>query len=233
MADSQPSEAGSGERQARRHADDGKGASVSDDQRERFARDRDRVLYCSAFRRLAGVTQVVGAAESHVFHNRLTHSMKAAQVGRRLAERFLKENELQREGLVVDPEVVEAAALAHDLGHPPFGHAAETELDDLLIADRPPTGGDKWRGKVDGFEGNAQTFRILTKLACHRAEYLGLDLTRATLQGPDQGRLPAPEPMLDLAPSPDGGQRSRQYPGRRLPCATATSSTTSSSTRQR
>ncbi|MBL4688014.1 MAG: dNTP triphosphohydrolase [Nannocystaceae bacterium] len=168
------------DRKARRHADQGKNTSVGEDQREEFARDRDRVLYSSAFRRLAGVTQVVGAAEGHVFHNRLTHSMKAAQIGRRLAERFRSENELRGHKLDVDPEVVEAAALAHDLGHPPFGHAAEAELDRLLTANKSPTR-EEWLGKVDGFEGNAQTFRILTKLACHRAEYLGLDLTQATL----------------------------------------------------
>lgn len=176
-----PGQTAARERESRRHADDGKNASVADDQRGRFARDRDRILYSSAFRRLAGVTQVVGAAEGHVFHNRLTHSMKAAQVGRRLAERFRNEKKLHRQDLDVDPEVVEAAALAHDVGHPPFGHAAETELDGLLTADKAPTG-DQWRGKVDGFEGNAQTFRVLTRLACHRAEYLGLDLTRATLR---------------------------------------------------
>jgi len=106
--------------------------------------------------------------------------MKAAQVGRRLAERFGEEKELKRDALPVEPEVVEAAALAHDLGHPPFGHAAETELDGLLSAELAPTR-EEWIGKVDGFEGNAQTFRILTKLASHRAEYSGLDLTRATL----------------------------------------------------
>lgn len=163
-------------RQARRYDNDpAKRVSVKDDQRDRFARDRDRILYCSAFRRLAGVTQVVGADEGHVFHNRLTHSMKAAQVGRRLAERFEG-----REGIDVEPEVVEAAALAHDLGHPPFGHTAESALDELLRQGVLPDGA-RMRGQVDGFEGNAQTFRILTKLACHRAEYSGLDLTRATL----------------------------------------------------
>ncbi len=161
-------------REARRHNDDparrlNVGAS---DQRERFQIDRDRVLYCSAFRRLGGVTQVVGSGEGQLFHNRLTHSSKAAQIGRRLAQRILQDH--PHLANAVDPEIVEAAALAHDLGHPPFGHVGETELDRLVRA--AP------RGATDGYEGNAQTFRILTRLACHRIYYDGLDLTRAALR---------------------------------------------------
>jgi dGTPase len=140
------------------------------DQRRSFEIDRDRILYCSAFRRLAGVTQVVTSTEGHVFHNRLTHSMKAAQVGRRLAQRLLRESTQ----LQVDPEVVEAAALAHDLGHPPFGHIGETTLDALVSLAK--------HGATDGYEGNAQTFRILTKLASRRPAYSGLNLARATLR---------------------------------------------------
>lgn len=140
------------------------------DQRAPFEIDRDRILYCSAFRRLAGVTQVVTSTEGHVFHNRLTHSMKAAQIGRRLAQRLLRESTQ----LEVDPEVVEAAALAHDLGHPPFGHAGETTLNALVT--------DSKNGSADGFEGNAQTFRILVKLAWRRPSYPGLNLSRATLR---------------------------------------------------
>jgi dGTPase len=149
------------------------------DKREEGQRDRDRILYTSAFRRLAGITQVVAPAEGQVFHNRLTHTLEVAQIGRRLAERLIKRHSKNfiRELGGLDPEVVEAAALAHDLGHPPFGHVAETTLRSLLDA-------QKIR---DGFEGNAQSFRILTRLA---ARYLdeeaegiaGLDLTRATLR---------------------------------------------------
>jgi len=78
------------------------------------------------FRRLAGVTQVVHVAEGHIFHNRLTHTIKVAQIGRRIAEHLLR---TERGDLVtavggINPDVVEAAALAHDLGHPPFGHIA-------------------------------------------------------------------------------------------------------------
>jgi dGTPase len=146
------------------------------DQRQPFQIDRDRLIYSRAFRRLAQVTQVASASEGSVFHNRLTHSLKVAQVGRRLAEKLSKDTLVSNPTLLakcggLDPDVVEAAALAHDLGHPPFGHIAEKELDKLA----------KEHGLVDGFEGNAQTFRILTELEPNRPEYPGLDLTRATL----------------------------------------------------
>jgi dGTPase len=141
------------------------------DHRSPGQRDRDRILYTSAFRRLAEVTQVVSADSGYVFHNRLTHSLQVAQVGRRLAEKLLKQASSFRELIPaegLDPDVVETACLAHDLGHPPFGHLAEKELDRLA-------------GAFGGFEGNAQSFRILTKLAFRSAEYRGLDLTRASL----------------------------------------------------
>ncbi len=142
------------------------------DQRKSFQIDRDRILYSSAFRRLAQVTQVVTAQEGHVFHNRLTHSLKVGQLARRLAERLIEEQENLAEKLGgINPDVVEAAALAHDLGHPPFGHTAEEELDECATS----------HGLTDGFEGNAQSFRILTRLAIHRVDYFGLNLTRATL----------------------------------------------------
>ncbi|MDJ0742574.1 MAG: dNTP triphosphohydrolase [Xenococcaceae cyanobacterium MO_167.B27] len=142
------------------------------DRRNSFQVDRDRIVYSSAFRRLAQVTQVVTAQEGHVFHNRLTHSLKVAQVARRLAESLIAQQPEIAEKLGgIEPDVVEAAALAHDLGHPPFGHSAEEELDECAVK----------HGLNDGFEGNAQSFRILTKLAIHRIDYCGLNLTRATL----------------------------------------------------
>jgi dGTPase len=143
-----------------------------DDTRTPFQHDRDRILYSNGFRRLAGVTQVVGAGEGHVFHNRLTHSLRVAQVARRLAERLLVLQADLANEVGVDPDVVEAAGLAHDLGHPPFGHVAEKELDRLLREDQ---------NIADGFEGNAQSFRILTRLALRRQGQGGLNLTRATL----------------------------------------------------
>lgn len=146
---------------------------TEDDQRSRFQRDRDRILYTTALRRLAGVTQVAAAGEPHIFHNRLTHTLEIAQISRRIAERLIKDQPEAVEALGgVDADVAEAAALAHDLGHPPFGHIAEKLLDDLM-SNEP-------HFVRDGFEGNAQSFRIVTKLAV-RNENDGLDLTRATL----------------------------------------------------
>jgi dGTPase len=156
------------------------------DHRTPFEIDRDRVLYVDAFRRLGGVTQVAGPNENHQFHNRLSHSLKVAQIAERLAQRLLKEKKDAAEkpdanaatiaahaALVgeLDVSVAVTAALAHDLGHPPFGHVAEEELDHLVKAE----------GNKEGYEGNAQSFRILTKLSVHQHEYDGLNLTRATL----------------------------------------------------
>jgi dGTPase len=133
----------------------------SKDQREHYQRDRDRILYASAFRRLAEVTQVVSPAEGEVFHNRLTHTLKVAQVALRLAEMLLNRKGGAKRAEAwggINPDVVEAAALAHNLGHPPFGHVAEDELNHLV---------SRLAG-ADGFEGNAQSFRIVTKLAVRR-----------------------------------------------------------------
>lgn len=148
------------------------------DNRTCFRRDRDRILYTPAFRRLAGVTQVVNVATERGYHNRLTHSLKVAQVGRSLAE-FLTANtadEVIETAGGLDPDVVEAAALAHDIGHPPFGHAAEEALQNRL---------DTEHGIFDSFEGNPQSFRIVNNVAIHTTPYgdshQGLDLTLATL----------------------------------------------------
>lgn len=125
------------------------------DPRTNAERDRDRVLYSAHFARLAEITQVISPEHGYVFHNRLTHSLKVAQLARRIAQRILEDNETKRSTLQDLPDVVEAAALAHDLGHPPFGHASEVELNKLV----------KDAGLKDGFEGNAQSFRIITRLA--------------------------------------------------------------------
>jgi dGTPase len=160
------------DRYQRQHNPFGDQGDKPGDQRKSFQVDRDRILYSSAFRRLAHITQVVTAQEGHVFHNRLTHSLKVAQVARRLAERLVEEQpEVAAAIGGIDPDVVEAAALSHDLGHPPFGHTAEEQLDACAMN----------AGLSDGFEGNAQSFRILTRLAIHRIDYYGLNLTRATL----------------------------------------------------
>jgi dGTPase len=141
------------------------------DQRSQFAIDRDRVQYSSAFHRLAGITQIVRAGESDVFHTRQQHTYKVAQIGRRLAQLALEKFEPESTYHGIDVETIEAACLAHDLGHPPFGHAGESELNRLV----------EEAGDPDGFEGNAQTFRIITSLSVRYTEVGGLNLTRATL----------------------------------------------------
>ncbi|HWV35109.1 MAG TPA: dNTP triphosphohydrolase [Thermomicrobiales bacterium] len=144
------------------------------DPRSAARHDRDRILYSFALRRLSGITQVITPAGSHPTHNRLTHTLEVAQIGRSLAERLLvlqPDTDFDALG-GLDPDVVEAAALAHDLGHPPFGHVAETELDRLVRLGY---------GVADGFEGNAQSFRILTRLLVRHRDRDGLNLTRATL----------------------------------------------------
>lgn len=173
------------------------GGSSKPDQRTPFQLDRDRLLYSTEFRRLAGVTQVVSPGEGEIFHSRLTHTLKVAQIGRLIAEMFLADQEQKKYAKDwggIDPDVVETAALAHDLGHPPFGHLAEYELAALvaetilrdkhkLAASSPiPTELAEDLKSIEGYEGNAQSFHIITSLAVRRpGSPPGLDLTRATL----------------------------------------------------
>lgn len=166
-------------------------------------RDRDRVLYCSALHRLASVTQVTAPESGYTFHNRLSHSLKVAQVGRRNAERLqrLADDRVIDGGAAdlvrsVSPDAVEAACLAHDLGHPPFGHIAETVLQEKASPH-----------VADGFEGNAQSFRIVTQLAIRDGEHVGLNLTRETLDY----LLKYPWKHWPKDPMGGGGKRERKW----------------------
>jgi len=163
----------SGERDGRRFQ-----TQPSTPERTEFERDRDRVLYSNAFHRLRGVTQVARSGESYPYHTRLTHSLKVAQVGRRLAQYINRRGDSENIDIKINPSVVATAAMAHDLGHPPFGHAAEEELDYQI----------KRRGVDDGFEGNPQSFRIVNRNEINALfrdepgdEGRGLNLTRASL----------------------------------------------------
>lgn len=158
-----------------RRREDRDTTSVPDLAYSPFRVDRDRVASSPFFARLAGVTQVVSPTGSGLLlHNRLTHSLKVAQVARAIAERLAARCERADllDGLGgCDADVAEAAALAHDLGHPPFGHLGEQVLDRMA----------RHRfGLPDGFEGNAQSFRILTTIDTGGSVAAGLGLTAAT-----------------------------------------------------
>lgn len=139
-------------------ADDG-------DFRTPFQIDRDRVLHTPAFRRLQNKTQVFWSGEYDFYRTRLTHSLEVAQIGRSICHWLKSRGERLDEGFFIDPDLVEAACLSHDLGHPPFGHAGERTLNHLMA---------DW----GGFEGNAQTLRLLTE-RIFSAKGSGMDPTRA------------------------------------------------------
>ncbi|KAA9008917.1 deoxyguanosinetriphosphate triphosphohydrolase [Histidinibacterium aquaticum] len=139
--------------------------------RSPFQRDRDRIIHASAFRRLKHKTQVFVEHEGDYFRTRLTHSIEVAQVARTMAKT-----------LGLNEELAEAVALAHDLGHPPFGHTGEEALQRLMA----PYG---------GFDHNAQAIRIVTSLERHYAEWDGLNLTWESLEGIAKHNGPVTDPV--------------------------------------
>ena len=157
-----------------------------DPARSPFQRDRDRVIHATAFRRLMHKTQVFVAHEGDHFRTRLTHSLEVAQIARSIAR-----------ALGLDEDLTEAIALAHDLGHTPFGHAGERALDACM----------KDHG---GFEHNAQTLRIVTRLERRYAAFDGLNLTWEALEG----LIKHSGPLLD-----DKGRPLGKYAQRGLPLA--------------
>jgi len=149
------------------------------DHRDPTERDRDRILHSSAFRRLQGKTQVFGIGQGDFYRTRLTHSIEVAQLARAIAKNLLAEEPRLAECLT--PELAEAVALAHDLGHPPFGHAGEQTLDACLREVSRKSGLSGRRALR--FEANAQTFHILVAAEPKSPKFPGLNLTRATLTG--------------------------------------------------
>ncbi|MCA1953096.1 MAG: deoxyguanosinetriphosphate triphosphohydrolase [Hyphomicrobiales bacterium] len=149
-----------------------------------FQRDRDRILHSNAFRRLKHKTQVFVEHEGDHYRTRLTHTLEVAQIARSISRI-----------LGLDEDLAEALALAHDLGHPPFGHAGEDALDRLMAAE-------------GGFDHNAQALRIVTRLERRYAAYDGLNLTWETLEG----LVKHNGPLLDAAGAPAGRYRKSGVP---------------------
>ena len=152
--------------------------------RSAFRRDCDRIIHSTAFRRLKHKTQVFVFDEGDHYRTRLTHTLEVTQVARALAR-----------ALRLDEDLAEALALAHDLGHPPFGHAGERALDDCLAA-------------FGGFDHNAQTLRIVTALERRYPAFDGLNLTWETLEG----LVKHNGPLTDRAGAPLGRYREHGVP---------------------
>jgi dGTPase len=141
------------------------------DYRSEFERDRDRIIYCSAFRRLQGKTQVFMSGEYDFYRTRLTHSIEVAQIGRSIVNYLNQHSEYLSRDFHLDSALVEVTCLAHDIGHPPFGHGGEKILNQIMA-------------EYGGFEGNAQTLRILTEIFYESDEgRKGMKPTRALIDG--------------------------------------------------
>jgi len=139
------------------------------DVRNAYERDRARIIHSSAFRRLQGKTQVMGVGEGDFHRTRLTHSLEVSQIGTGILA-FLKRRHLDDSSISMwlpEPALIDSACYAHDLGHPPYGHGGERALNEAMIG-------------FGGFEGNAQTLRILVKLEKYK-KYQGINPTRRTI----------------------------------------------------
>ena len=146
-------------------------ATPKGDYRSAFQIERDRIIFSYPFRRLQSKTQVFQSGEYDFYRTRLTHSIEVAKVGRSICEFLLASSDLLNKHFHIDADLTEAICLAHDIGHPPFGHIGERKLNDLMSAH-------------GGFEGNAQTLRILTELIYERpGRTKGIAPTRAFLDG--------------------------------------------------
>jgi len=147
------------------------GAERKADYRTLFQIDRDRIIHAHAFRKLQSKTQVFLSGEHDFYRTRLTHSMEVAQIGRSICNYLRSRGEPLRDNFFIESDLVEAVCLAHDLGHPPFGHSGERTLQELM-------------GRWGGFEGNAQTLHLLTEtLYQDEAGVRGMQPTRALLDG--------------------------------------------------
>jgi len=147
------------------------GGSRKTDYRNAFQIDRDRIIHAHAFRKLQSKTQVFLSGEYDFYRTRLTHSMEVAQIGRSICQFLRTQNGLLKEDFYIDGDLVEAVCLAHDLGHPPFGHSGERTLQELMV---------RW----GGFEGNAQTLHLLIgTMYQDRSGVRGMQPTRALLDG--------------------------------------------------
>jgi dGTPase len=154
------------------------------DHRTPYQRDKARILHSAAFRRLQAKTQVLGVGMSDFYRTRLTHSLEASQIGQGIAAQLRSKYTELTQHLGLNDTLIEALCLAHDIGHPPYGHGGEVALHYMMR-------------NHGGFEGNGQTFRIVTKLEPYTAEH-GMNLSRRTLLG--LIKYPNFLPQLDQQP---------------------------------
>lgn len=157
------------------------------DHRDPYERDRTRVIHCPAFRRLQRKTQILGTDEGDFHRTRLTHSLEVASIGRSLIRNLkIINDKTAHMGLLPNDDLISVICLLHDIGHPPFGHGGEVALNYMMR-------------RYGGFEGNAQTLRLLTKIETSYGAY-GLDLTRRSLLGILKYPVPLSSVVAKLLP---------------------------------